>query len=874
MGRHTWSVVVAGFRFVGRVMRGLLAVIVLLALVAGLPWALVHLVGWPLPDHVPTWDEVQAMLLNPMSPQLLLNILAVLCWIVWALFVFDVARCTVDAACGITWPQVSPSGPLRGLATTLIGTIVLTLLGNRAPYTTPTTTMAALTSDLAPVVVTAPMTPGPAAHAPAADGAVVQQTTVVIDRAAPAPPGMVQVTEEVRLPHDGIYDSLSRVAERIYGPGGGSRWPELFQLNRGVPQPDGRTLSDPNLVRPGWRIIAYIPAPPDEHPPQIPPQPPPTTSTASTTPPTTPPTAPASTDHAGQHRSDRTPPGLDLATGAFVSGGLAAVVAAAMLTIRMQRRRRYRAGSGHRADLNQPIAPVVRALRIAHDHTPPTTTPAHSHPATPLSEASDSSPAPDDVREGHDLALDLAATHGLGLIGPGVPAVIRALLVHVLAQGHRGRRVQVLISQSDLDAILDHVDRLPGALTVLPSLRDALTEVETTLLTRARERLTDIEEDQRGGEPELVLIATLQDDTASRLLAILRTSSPVDVVCVLAGRWPHGTTAYVALDGLVTETTPSNCLTTGRLFTLPDADTDALLTLLHDAEEPADRHNQPAPPPSPAPRSATCTATLDRGVTRLTPADSPKTPMDDAATTRPLWLQVFGPIQLAMDHKRLGITPKARELLAYLALHPRGVRREKLVDDLWPDANPDRPYNNLHYTLSRLRADLGKTTDNQITDLVRHADGRYQLDPVIVHSDYQQLQNILAAPAAATQDRLRAARLYQGALAEDLARLWLDGPREAVHRDVLDLLSHLTDTETSIDAATLLPLLETARQIDPTNESVYRIIMRNHARLRQYDAIERTLALLTTNLAEIDRPPSKATLDLAAVLRHRDATVR
>ena len=76
-GRPGWWALAAALRFV----RGLLAFVVLLALVAGLPWALVHFVGWPLPDHLPTWDEIQATLLNPMSAQFLLNTLAVLCWI-------------------------------------------------------------------------------------------------------------------------------------------------------------------------------------------------------------------------------------------------------------------------------------------------------------------------------------------------------------------------------------------------------------------------------------------------------------------------------------------------------------------------------------------------------------------------------------------------------------------------------------------------------------------------------------------------------------------------------------------------------------------------------------------------------------------------
>ncbi|MFC0107930.1 LysM peptidoglycan-binding domain-containing protein [Kibdelosporangium aridum] len=374
--RASWALANA-LRFLGQVLRGLVAVVVLLALVAGLPWGLAHFVGWPLPDHVPTWDEIEATLLHPMNPQLLLNTLAVLCWFVWFLFTIDVLRCTVDAARGITWPRVQRPGPLHGLAAALVGMIALTLLGSRTPYTVSTQAGTALMSDLTPVAAIAPLTPGSTAHAPIQQAALAApHTTLMIDPAAPAPPGTVQVTEQVRLPQNGIYDSLWRVAERIYGPGGGSRWPELFQLNRGIEQPDGRTLTHPNLVRPGWKITAYIAIPPAEpptyeQPPRAPSSHPvPPTDIAPTTPPTQPvPTtqSPAATDQADDRNTDQAQPGLDLATGVFISLGLASAITAAMVSARMWRRRRYRVGSGDRADLQRPIAPIVRALRATPD---------------------------------------------------------------------------------------------------------------------------------------------------------------------------------------------------------------------------------------------------------------------------------------------------------------------------------------------------------------------------------------------------------------------------------------------------------------------------------------------------------------------------
>ncbi|MBI0382083.1 hypothetical protein JBE27_38920, partial [Streptomyces albiflaviniger] len=71
----------------GPVARVLLAALLLLILAVGIPWGLVRFVGWPLPDHLPTWTEIQDLLLTPLSGTFLLNILACLLWPTWALFV-------------------------------------------------------------------------------------------------------------------------------------------------------------------------------------------------------------------------------------------------------------------------------------------------------------------------------------------------------------------------------------------------------------------------------------------------------------------------------------------------------------------------------------------------------------------------------------------------------------------------------------------------------------------------------------------------------------------------------------------------------------------------------------------------------------------
>ncbi|HEX5145335.1 MAG TPA: hypothetical protein VFW21_15835, partial [Mycobacterium sp.] len=124
--------------------------------------------------------------------------------------------------------------------------------------------------------------------------AVVWQPAAVSGRdgAATIPSGAIQdassadawlpdpVAPNVLQPDDGggthvvrRGDTLWRIAAVELGDG--RRWREIFDLNRGRRQPDGRRLTNPRLILPGWRLL--IPA---RHPtPPAPASPPPATPT-------------------------------------------------------------------------------------------------------------------------------------------------------------------------------------------------------------------------------------------------------------------------------------------------------------------------------------------------------------------------------------------------------------------------------------------------------------------------------------------------------------------------------------------------------------------------------------------------------------------
>lgn len=252
-------------------------------------------------------------------------------------------------------------------------------------------------------------------------------------------------------------------------------------------------------------------------------------------------------------------------------------------------------------------------------------------------------------------------------------------------------------------------------------------------------------------------------------------------------------------------------------------------------------------------------------------------PPTDPSPVPPLHLQVLGRLHLTRAKPEPCdlievLAPRQREILVYLALHRDGCRRETLSAALWPDAPGERPYNSFHATLSQLRRGLRRASDDDTFDIIVNQDSHYRLDQTILIADLWRLQDAITASrqASATDAAAAANRvteLYRGDLAEGISADWIDGPREALRRDVLDALSILIRKIRTDSPEQALALLEQGRHLDPYNEAIYRDLMRLQARLGQHDSIPRTLNLLTTSLADLDQRPARSTLSLADTLQ-------
>lgn len=94
-------------------------------------------------------------------------------------------------------------------------------------------------------------------------------------------------------------------------------------------------------------------------------------------------------------------------------------------------------------------------------------------------------------------------------------------------------------------------------------------------------------------------------------------------------------------------------------------------------------------------------------------------------TRRHLDVRVLGPLEVRMDGVPVADEvwrySKARELLAFLLLHPEGRTRDQIGAALWPEASDAQVKNRFHVTVHHLRRALGGA------DVVRRDRGRYQI---------------------------------------------------------------------------------------------------------------------------------------------------
>jgi hypothetical protein len=390
--------------------KGIAALVVLAALVAGIPLALWHYIGWPLPHHLPSVAQVgHALDSHGITARTLVDALAVVVWVTWVVLAASVAAEIPAALAGRRAPRLPLAGAFQPLTGRLVAAVVVAALG-LAPRPAhsqltgaPGTGLVALRRPVAARVLTGNSRPA-SPHAPptAPPGADTSPTGAPVapspaaGPAGPAPhpsPG-TQVADQMRTYIVQRGDTLWGIAEReLADP---LCWSEIYQLNEGRPQPGGAALTDPHWIDPGWTLLlpASLPA---GTPPATPTPSPPTgnatapasgPSRASTSPVPPGPPAPASPTPsaaaaprhpepavAGRGNGTETvhadPVGapVQLPSGSMVAGSFAAGVLSAVALGRLRRRHayRYRPPEPGRDLTPPPLRPTLgHLIRAAH----------------------------------------------------------------------------------------------------------------------------------------------------------------------------------------------------------------------------------------------------------------------------------------------------------------------------------------------------------------------------------------------------------------------------------------------------------------------------------------------------------------------------
>lgn len=188
------------------------------------------------------------------------------------------------------------------------------------------------------------------------------------------------------------------------------------------------------------------------------------------------------------------------------------------------------------------------------------------------------------------------------------------------------------------------------------------------------------------------------------------------------------------------------------------------------------------------------------------------------------------------------------DLVAYLALHPRGATSDQWTSALWPDgaiADATR-----HSTVSVARRALGRASDG--TDHLPRSVGRLRLARSVT-SDWAQFCALAATTGPACIAAWESAlALVRGRPLEGLRVLdWalFDGTLACMEESVVDVASRLAEHHIAAgDGRAAARALRRALAVSPYDERLYRLLLRAADRQGNSAGVEAVMWELTTLL--------------------------
>ena len=885
---------------VGHIVKGLCALGLLAALAAGIPWALWHFIGWPLPHHVPSWAQLgHALDQRGIPDQALVDALAAAVWVTWAVLVASIA---VEVPATLAGRQ-APRLPLAGIFQPVTGRLVAAVIVAALSLAARPTHGAALGSlggglsaasgrqPVATLVLTDATRPLLATSKPAA----ADLSTPDVARTS---------TNSSRTYVVQRGDTLWGIAERqLDDP---LRWSEIYRLNEGRPQPDGRALTDPHWIDPGWILVmpeGPTPAQRSSTPTKLPVTTTPTRPTTSPAPPAVTPTtaqspstaprpvtsvpgahAPVPTSRA-VHQADTTGAPVRLPSGSVVAGSFAAGVLSAVALGRLRRRHayRYRPPEPGRDLTPEPSRPTLHHL--AHpfgaeaDHED--TSDPRAFPIAPFDDAErclDPGHLEVGTRNGATVTVETTDLSGIALCGQATDDIARALVAGLLVRAGPGA-FEVLLTARLAERLLPGLGP-DAAIRRAKASDDLARAVEAEMIARTR-RLDTAEAidamSYREANPEnplpllVVFLDEVPDDSIGRWVALVGGSARLGIAVVYLGRSPAAI-GQLSVDAsrTVTNADPpalAEHLAGAQLFGLRGDEVVELLGAVADSLDEDD------------PDDDEVEALVDEPITVLHPVgwdEPPGTgePWPDACVVeegqdRPIVVQMLGPFRITAHGEPVatGLRSRAKALFAWYLVRPEGATSDEAVDALWPDTTPERVAKQFWRAFGDLRARLRGPGDEAL-DVLTKTGEHYQPCAAEIACDLWEFQAALADVARATDDQARAALrqavdTYRGDLLQGGDYPWVEPVRQDLHRRALDAhlrLAELEDHAGRPDAAA--DTLERAIDLDRYAEEPYRRLMALHAAHGRIDAVTTTWKLLHQRLGDLDLEVEPATTRL------------
>jgi DNA-binding SARP family transcriptional activator len=878
----------------GRVVSGSGALVALVVLVVGVPLGLAMGVGWPLPHHVPTVTGLRTALTSRGIPnQTLLDALACVAWLAWASAAVSIAEEAAAAVRGRVARRIPVAGSFQPVASRLVAAVLFaTLALSRPQPAAPSPARASLAIQLRPE--TATLT--------AAVVGAVPQASPSPSRPLVSPPAGVSAPFTYTVVR---HDTLWSIAQNQLGDP--LLWREIFALNEDRPQPDGRSLTDPSWIYPGWILIlpsvsdpSLATAPPISTPITLPAKvntlptatPSPVASSPATILPHTPaPPSDRSAVRNGKLRKHTNTTGapVRLPSGSVVAGSFAAGVLSAVALGRLRRRHayRYRPPEPGRNLTPEPIRPTLRHL--AH----PSEADAEGE-GTPVHDAFPVGPFDDTERRqdpgrleigtragGESVTVELTDLSGVALSGPASDDIARAIVAGLVVRAGPGA-AEVLLTTSLGDRLLPGLGS-DGAIRRVKTVDVLARAVQSEIVARTR-RLDSAEASDamsyRAANPENplpLLVALLDDvpaDSIGQWSALLNGAARLAIAILFLDDSP-GAGSHLSADASRTVTEADSpalaeCMTGTQLFGLRADEAVELLDAVaashhdeHDLEDEGD-------------------GSFDEPIVALHPngdAEQPPRPSDgrrepwpepdlmEEGEDRPIVVQMLGPFRITVHGEPVttGLRDRAKALFVWYLLRPEGATSDEAVDALWPDTLPEQVRKQFWRPFGDLRTRL-REPDNDALDVLAKVGEQYQPCVAEIACDLWQFQAALAEATRASEDDharaalRRAVDTYRGDLLQGEAYPWLEPVRQDLHRRALDAhlrLADLDDHTGHPDAA--VDTLERAIDLDRYAEEPYRRLMVLHAARERVDAVTATWKLLQARLADLDLDMEPAT---------------